>query len=165
MTALRFFVLLPLLATAAVGHAQNAPTYEPTFSIVISTPQEVVKTGAEVRLKIVFTNNSAQPLHYATGVPGRGTGPGFEIDVRDREGKRIPETPYGVKTQGKGPHHPFVGSVFAATVQPEGTVEREVLSSKEYDLSRPDKYTVQVTERNPNPEPSKSNTMTLTVTP
>jgi hypothetical protein len=165
MTALRLLVLLPVLAASAVGRAQNAPTYEPNFSIVVNTPQEIVKTGAEVRLKIVFTNNTARPLHYATGVPGRGTGPGFEIDLRDSKGKRIPETPFGLKAQGKAPHHPFVGSVFAATVPPEGTLVREVLLNKEYDISKPGKYTVRVTERNPNPDPGESNTITLAVTP
>lgn len=165
MTALRLLVLLPVLATATVGHAQNAPTYEPNFSIVINTPQEIVKVGAEVKLKVVFTNNTAQPLHYATGVPGRGTGPGFDIDVRDSQGRRIPKTPYGLKVQGKARHRPFVGSVFTATVQPGGAVEQEALLSKEYDISKPGKYTVRVTERNPNPDPGESNTITLAVMP
>ncbi len=72
MTALRLLALLPALAPAAVGRAQNAPTYQPNFSVVITTPQAVVKSGAEVKLKIAFANNTAQPLHYAAaGAPGR----------------------------------------------------------------------------------------------
>jgi hypothetical protein len=157
-----------LIGCSAVGALVGAGSSQvtakvPSFSIQILAPQAVVKVGSDVRLKIVFTNNTSQPLHYATGAPGRGTGPSFDIDLRDSDGKRIPETPYGLKTQGKAPHRPFVGSVFAATVQPGGTLVREVLLSKEYEISKSGKYTVEVTERNPNPERGESNTITLTV--
>lgn len=165
MRALPVLVFLQLLGGIAASAAQVTPAYEPNFSLTISTPDQVVKSGAEVKLKVAFANNTAQPLHYATGAPGRNGGPGFDIDIHDSQGKRISETPYGLKIQGKARHRPFAGSVFAATVQPGDTVELEVLLSREYDISEPGKYTVQATEKGPNPQQGKSNIVTITVTP
>ena len=55
------------------------------------------------------------------------------------------------------------GSVFTATAHPGDKIEEELILNKEYDLSKPGKYTIQVRERNPKFQAIKSDTITITV--
>ena len=161
--------ILPSVLLAAVfvlprmSPAQAAPPAEPWFSVTISAPKASASVRSDVKMKITFANNTGKDLHYGAGGPGRD-GPVFDIDIRDGNGKVAPETSYGLKMHGKGPGS-FSGSVFSATVHPGETTEDEVNLSKEYDLSKPGKYTVQVKERNPVFQAMKSNTLTITVVP
>jgi hypothetical protein len=166
-TSLRVISFLTIGLTAYIGAAQGAlpptPPAEPWFSVTISTPEATVSVGSGAKLKIVFANNTEKELHSPYGGPGRG-GPVFDIEIRDTKGNPVSETPYGLKMHGKDPH-PFSGSVFRATSRPGETIEEEVALSKEYDLSKPGKYTVHVREKHPVFQAVKSNMITIIVKP
>lgn len=159
----RFMFIFTILVLPPASAAQGRPSVEPWFSVTISTPEPIVTAGADVKLKIIFANNTGKDLHYAVGGPARG-GPAFDIDIRDGEGKPVPETTYGLKMHGKDPR-PFSGSVFSTTVHPGETIEQELILSKEYDLNKAGKYTVQVKEKNSVFQNVQSNTITITLVP
>jgi hypothetical protein len=165
---LRFVPLLALLSlVASVAAPQGAtpttPPAEPWFSVTISTPNASVRAGSDVKLNIVLANTTGKDLHSGYGGPGRD-GPVFDIDIRDSRNVAVPETPFGLTLHGKNPH-PFAGSVFSAPSHPGEPIKEELILSKEYDLSKPGKYTVQVRERHPVFQTVKSNVITITVHP
>jgi len=165
---LRFAPLLALIGlVTSIAAAQDAtpatPTAEPWFSVTISTPEASVSAGSDVKLNVVFANNTGKDLHSGYGGLGRN-GPVFDIYIRDSKNMAVLETPFGLTMHGKNPH-PFSGSVFSATSHPGETIKEELNLSKEYDLSKPGKYTVQVRERHPVFQSVKSNTITITVDP
>lgn len=161
----RFLIISVVFIPWRLTAAQSRQPAEPWFTVAISTPKAVVTVGSEVKLKVVFVNNTEQDIHYpGAGGPGRN-GPVFDIDVRDSSGKLVPETPYGLWMHGKDTRGWRGGSVFAATAHPGGKIEEELMLSKEYDMSKPDEYTVQVRERNPKFRVVKSNSIAITVVP
>jgi hypothetical protein len=165
---LRFASRLALISlvtsiAAAQGATPAIPPAEQWFSVTISTPEASVRAGSDVKLNVVLTNNTGKDLHSGYGGPGRN-GPVFDLDIRDSKNKAVPETPFGLTTQGKN-LHPFSGSAFSATSHPGETIKEELNLSKEYDLSKPGKYTVQVRERHPVFQAVKSNIITITVNP
>lgn len=164
MRILAKLVLLSVLfMLPKMSIAQNALPPEPWFSVAIGTAQTVIPSGSDVKFKVTFTNDTRKDLHYAVGGPGRG-GPPFDINVRDAKGNPVPETSYGLKMHGKDPR-PWSGSVFNATSHPGEAIELDLILSKEYDLSKPGKYTVQVQERYPALQAVRSNILTITVVP
>ncbi len=166
MNILIKLALLSTLTTApGMTAAQGAHPAEPWFSVTISTPKAVVTVGSDIKLKVVFVNNTEQDIRYpGAGGPGR-TGPVFDIDIRDSGGKPALETPYGLKMHGKDTREWRGGSVFGGTAHPGNKIEEELILSKEYDMSKPGDYTVQVLERNPKFQAVKSNSITITVVP
>jgi hypothetical protein len=165
MNSLINFALLSTLCAAPEMVAQGAHPAEPWFSVTISTPKTSVNVASNLKLKVVFVNNTEQDIRYpGAGGPGR-SGPVFDIDVRDSGDKPVPETPYGLKMHGKDTHGWRGGSVFAGTAHPGDKIEEELILSEEYDMSKPGDYTVQVVERNPKFEVVKSNSITITIVP
>jgi hypothetical protein len=160
---IKFALFSTVFVLPRMSAAQGAPPAEPWFSVTISTPEAIVSAGSDVKLKVIFANNTGKDLHYGVGGPGRG-GPAFDIDVRDSEGKPVPETAYGLKMHGKDPH-PWAGSVFTVTSGPGKTMEEELILSKEYDLSKPGKYTVQTQGGKGATRTAKSSVITITVVP
>jgi hypothetical protein len=158
VASLSMLFLLP-----GLSFAQSASPVESWFSLTIGTPEAIATAGSDVKLKVRFTNDTGKNLYYAVGGPGRG-GPAFDINVRDSQGNAVPETSYGLRMHGKDPR-PWSGSVFRATSHSGETVEINLILSKEYDLSKPGKYTVQVQDRRPVVRPVKSNIVTITVLP
>jgi hypothetical protein len=161
---IKFALLSMLTAVPEIITAQGSQPVEPWFSVTITRPKVSVSVGSDVKLKVVFVNNTEQDIRYSgAGGPGRG-GPGFDIDIRDSGGKPAPETPYGLKMHGKDTSWRG-GSVFAGTAHPGDKIEEELILSKEFDMSKPGDYTVQVRERNPKFEVVKSNSITITILP
>ena len=146
------------ISVAVLDSAQVANTQQPWIKIAISTSQSVVKSGSAVVIKITKTNTTDHNLFYGVGV-----GSFTDLDVRNSEGKFVPETPYGQKIHDKG--HWSGGSVFSVPLEPGKARKEEVELSKEYDLSRPGEYTIQARETDPQGIVVKSNTITVTVTP
>jgi hypothetical protein len=145
--------------------AQGAQPAEPWFSVTIVGPKASVSVGSDVRLKVTFVNNTEQDIRYpGAGLPTRN-GPVFDIDIRDSGGKPAQETTYGLRMHGKDVRPWSGGSVFAATAHPGDKIEEELILSKEFDMSNPGDYTVQVRERNPKLQVVKSNSITITVVP
>lgn len=157
-------LLIPTFFTSwQSSGAQGVQPAEPWFTVAISTPKPVVSLGTDVKLKIIFTNNTDGDIRYGVGGPWRG-GPAFDLDVRDSEGKLVLETPYGLKENGKVPAKGVI-TVFTATAHPGEKIEEELILNKEYDLGKPSKYAVQLRERNPKFQAIKSNTVTFTLVP
>jgi hypothetical protein len=129
----------------------------------------MVKAGSPVRVKITTTNTSdREVVYYETG-PWH-----YNIYVRDATGAYAPDTPEGLGKHPWSPRRTGGGGVFSGpsfrfrlAIGPGKKQEDEVDVTKEYDLSKPGKYTVQL-ER-PDPENKgqwlRSNTITVTVTP
>lgn len=95
-------------------------------------------------------------------------GPIIDIDIRDAEGRPVPETPDGrklhVKDHRDGPGGAF--TVVRVPIKPGKTFEEEPMLNKEYDLSTAGKYTIQAHRFDGvSMTLVKSNTITVTVTP
>ncbi len=149
-----------------------------SLTIRVSAPKTVFKTGSPVPLTITLTNVSPHDAFYiVTNKPGGG----LLTVVYDSGGKLAPDTAYGrtvhpwIRPVGppvKGPatrgYIAQAGSYFGFKV-PLAPGERKIIASdatKEYDLSRPGKYTIQVEMSDPESTATiKSNTITITVTP
>jgi hypothetical protein len=172
MSILRFALLAVILGPLGVSGVLLA---EPAFSITISTPESVVKVGSVVRLDITTKNISS-----ATGYRFESTGPGrsIHVEVLDRSGFHVLETPKGQELHGTDPHRHFGGAIFRAKIpfKPGETFEEHLILSEEYDLSEPGKYTIQAYRSNVAteddlkaksnvPSITKSNIITLTITP
>jgi hypothetical protein len=107
----------------------------------------VVKAGSPVNLKITLANTSNRDLvHYFGGPLGAG-GRGENVHVTDAAGDPVPETPEGAKSHLWSPNNGYRGgSAFGGRSPWKAgkTVEWEVDISKDYDLSKPGEYKVQV---------------------
>jgi hypothetical protein len=163
MRALVRLLLISAFFAPGSGVAQGVQSAEPWFSVAISTPRPIATIGADVKLKIIFTNKTGEDIRYGAGGPGRG-GPVFDLDVRDGESKPVSETPRGLILHGKDPR-PWSGSIFSTVAHPGEKIEEELVLNEEYDLSKRGKYTVQLRERNPKFQAVKSNTVTFTLVP
>ncbi len=159
----RFLLILSFFIPWRSIGAQPVQPAEPWFTVTISTPKPEVTVGTDIKLKVVFTNNTEKDIPYAVGGPWRG-GPVFDLDVRDRESKLVPETPYGLKEHGKVPPKGSI-TIFSTAAHPGEKIEEELVLNKEYDLTKLGKYTVQLRERWPKFQAVKSNTITFTLVP
>lgn len=149
-----------LVGTLGIRVVQAAPQpKKPTFTIQISMPQTVIESGAPATVNATLTNASDHDIFEAIGIPHRA------INIKVFSGnKPVPETPYGLKAHGKD-SRPFVGSVFRAAIKPGSVIKVEADLSKEYNLSKPGKYTVQAERWDDNTHQMvESNTITITVT-
>jgi hypothetical protein len=171
MRVLRGLILfLPVFGLISVATAQVVQVEQPSCSISISTPESPIKAGLEVKLDITTKNVSDRTIYlvYST-VPGRN----MRIDVRDSEGNPVSETPYGLKVHGTDPKRvPFSGTMFSTRVpvKPGETYEEKLVLSKEYDMSRPGRYSIRVQRSDVLNDTNtvtfvKSNTITVIVTP
>ena len=159
----RLLLVFALFIPWQPSGAQGVQPSEPWFTVTISTPKPVVKVGTDVKLKVVFINNTREDIRYGAGGPGR-SGPVFDLDLRDSEGKAVPETKRGLTLHGKDPR-PWAGSVYSATAHPGNKIEEQLVLNKEYDLSKPGKYTVQLRERHPQSQGVESNTIPIAIVP
>lgn len=149
---LTFFLLPMLLLPPGISAAQSSQQprdAKPAFSISLSTPRSVVEVGSPLMLGFACTNTSDHDV-----VIGSST----LISVVDSEGKSVPETAYGRKVHGTEPRPvplPEVGppqgvpgrsssGIGPVPMRPGETIRspRSDLS-REYDLIKPGKYTIQ----------------------
>ncbi|MFB3915521.1 MAG: hypothetical protein ACE14M_02250 [Terriglobales bacterium] len=126
------------------------------FTLVISTPEETIKAGSQVRLDYVLTNGSQELL-----IDNALTK--YDIQVRDSQGNLAPLTLSGRELrrkmgQGGGPR---------ITLQPGDDVRGPfAYIEKIYDLTRPGTYTIQVARFDDDSKVLvKSNTISVMVTP
>ena len=105
----------------------------------------------------------------------------MDIQVRDSEGKPVAETEYGKTIHARSIEAPPVdrngpgvptrgprGGAIAMALRPGETLTEESDLTKEFDLSRPGKYTVQAFDRGRDPDTGKtvmSNEVTITGQP
>jgi hypothetical protein len=161
----------------AVQNLQSPENTKPPFTITISTPASSIRAGSEVDLNVVTQNISDRVLYRLETSADAFFGRNLQIDLRDGKGIWVLETPYGRERHGTDPNRPrFEGSVVSirTPLKPGETFEEKIVLSREYDLSKPDIYTVHalrsdmLSETNINfskVTAGKSNTITLTVIP
>ncbi len=141
--------------------AQGSPVSSPRFSFAITGEKSSVKTGAQVWVDAVITNNSDHDLLIYKAV-SEGMDQGgwvYRVDVGNAKGVIPPETQYA-KNIGAG------GSGGYIPLHAGETVTHRVNVSKLYDLSQPGTYTIQLRRFD---EETKtfvlSNKIRVTVTP
>jgi hypothetical protein len=167
-----FLVLSLLLATSCeAAPAQSAQSTKPSFSVAVSANQRTVKSGSEIRVRIVLTNVSDKEL--ATYQDGATRGElDYTIDVLDGNGKEPPETKYLRAVRNKDAAEPGETTTLVVlrdagmrSLKSKGTLTDILDLSKLYDL-QPGTYTLQV-ERTDEESKTvvKSNKITLTVIP
>jgi hypothetical protein len=174
--ALMVFVLFTSVISAG-GQAQvvqPAPA-EPKFSLTIKTAQGTVKVGSDVVVEAEMKNISAEDIFYSV-LTGRGPGPvpsGFTWEILNSEGKPVPLTEYGLKINqleppqgevGSGGYVPAAGKTVFGLLGPGKAIVEHRALSKEYDLGKPGKYSIQAL-RSDGKTDVKSNTITVTITP
>lgn len=160
MKAALALCLFPLIS--GVFPPQNSTQTNPPFSIVISVPSEV-RSGHGVEVKIELTNRSNHNLNMSTAIIDlTGADPNFVVDVRDSKGNPTPKRVYDHADLATW--HALVGYF----VEPGKTYTEGEDVARQYDMTTPGQYVIQVSRRvsnNPADGFIKSNTVTVTVTP
>jgi hypothetical protein len=160
---LSFSLLVPVLWGAGVSGAQTTKTGPdlPQFSLAVSTANNLVKAGSSVVIEVALTNVSDQTI----GLPaqtGRDESQWYKVDVRHQNGSMasaVQHRPAG-NVVPPGAVKVDVYSAVMVELKPRETSKEKVAISDLFDMSRPGKYSVQVTFRG-----AKSNTITITVGP
>lgn len=157
-----------LLALAAANIATARQSAQPVFSVAISVPQDVVASGAEVKVKIVLKNTSDHEIGVARSSREDQGEFHNKIVLRDEHGNLVQMKERG-NNGGKGQND--TDSVIQETMvvfplKPGELLKDGFIVSKAYDMSKPGKYSIQV-ERIDDESKTvvKSNTITVTVTP
>jgi hypothetical protein len=164
--------VMPTMAFMVSGKSaaqvtQPAPA-EPKISITIKTAQSAVKVGSDVEVEVEMKNISAEGVGFVPTSTMSSSTTSFRWDIREGAGKEVPMTEYGLKANcldsPGGVPRICAGSSFEAILDPGKSFRQKLALSKEYDLSRPGKYTIQALGFDGKTD-VKSNTITLTVTP
>ena len=154
---IRVAALAFALASSVMGssRAQTAPTVpeKPKLALSISGPG-TVKSGSKVMIQVARTNISGQailfrvePIEYR-----------YEVVVHDAHGDMAADTDHGREVRRDFGGIQYSGPAFP--LPPRETMKDELVISDLYDLSRPGRYSVQVSCRG-----AKSNTITMAVVP
>jgi hypothetical protein len=143
-------LILPVPVQAAGG----------IFSLTISMPQDTVSTRSEIQLMIKLTNATDHEItlfdtdQYCD----------YTVEVRDSNGQSAPETEKKRKLRCA---EPVAGKVIIVKLKPGEHHEVLIFVSDLFDMTRPDKYTVQVAREIPKEMGQgqvKSNKIAVTVT-
>jgi hypothetical protein len=174
MRAHLIFALFPgLLWLAATSTAQDSRLPKRSFSLSIQGPLDPVRVGSAIPLKLTLTNPSDGDVREAI-IPGTDGKPLRSIDIRVymASGAPVRETVYGMEIHGRKPPGPQGGvphgggvlTVFTFAVKPGKTFSEDADLSKEFDLNKPGKYTVQADRFDPlGASLIKSDIITVTV--
>jgi hypothetical protein len=164
-------LLLASILTLAWSPANGQTTEPPTSALSISiTAQDHVKTGSDVKVEIAVTNNSDHEIKYDAF--GAGTASRTDLDVRDADRHPASAASKPREQSSSPPAKPGEGRAGGYYSGPSSyirigsgkTIHLERVISKEFDLSKPGKYTVQLAHQLDGTI-VKSNTITLMVTP
>ena len=159
-----------LLAAAAIVIFDISPVSaaEPAFSLTISVPRDTIKTGAEVRIRIVQKNATNHRIwlgRVLSSDPSRDDASDYlyVVDVLSDRGIRAPYTKYGKE------HAEAIGADGSVTVFPvpvDGQLEDAVVVSRQYDLSASGRYSIQVRQFDSVSKTwVRSNTIIVTIAP
>lgn len=152
---------------SAAQVAQPA-TAKPKISIAIKTAQNAVKVASDVDVEVEMKNISQEGVGFILTGTMSFSSTSFRWDIRDIASKPVPMTEYGLKANcldsPGGVPRICSGSSFGDTLDPGKAFRQKLTLSKEYDLSKPGKYTIQAF-RSDGKTDVKSNVITLTVTP
>ena len=169
----RRYLFVTLASLSAIGVSRAA---DPTISITISTQRPVVQLGSDLRIKIVLKNISSDPIEFGRS-PSEVQGErSQEVEVRDEQGNKMPETAYYRAVRGKTKDDPprpdgkflpiFIGgSYLTKTVEPGGTFPDGMILNKLIEIVAPGKYTITVRRFDQATKSHvSSNSITFTVT-
>lgn len=147
-------VILTLCATDTVrGNTQP-------FTLILEAEENPVKAGSEVKVEITLCNSSNRAMHMSYGLSELD----YAFEVRDSQDRIPPETEFARKSKGRG----YFSSDHLFYLQlGESLPKAPLVVSKFYDLSRPGKYTIQVSRAVPKELGGgtiKSKAITITIT-
>lgn len=162
MPRYRFIILwafLVLSPTAQVTWSGQVP-----ISVTINAPSSEAKAGSELKLGIALTNTSDKQVDLTTWPEDS------KVDVIDSQGRIVGKI-QGHKESMASPKVPSAlraiqghGSSQGLRLAPQDVIRLQEDLSKDFDLSKPGKYTVQAA-RMYGKTAVKSNTITITVVP
>src|SRR6266849_8724250 len=133
-TSVNRVLILIILAACAVSSAQNSTA---PFTLTLEAKENPVQAGSEVKVDITLRNSSNRAMYMSIGLSELD----YAFDVRDSQDRIPPETEFARKSKGR----PYFGNDHVFYLQPgESLPKAPLVVSKFYDLSRPDKYTIQV---------------------
>jgi len=148
-----------ILAVSLVCAAGSVKSSTQPFTLSLETEQNVVKARSEVKVNVTLRNSSNQAIDMSSGSEEID----YAIDVRDSQGGLAPDTDFARKLKRR----PYYSSEQVFSLKPGESLPKATLSiTKFYDLSRPGKYTIQVSRAVPKELGGgtiKSNTITVTV--
>jgi hypothetical protein len=146
-----------LVAAFALSPTQGANT---PFTLTLEAEENPIKVGSEVKVDITLRNSSNHAIDVGLGWSEAD----YALDVRDSQNRILPETEFARKLKGHG--YFYSDTIF--TLQRGEALPKEMLViSKFCDVSRPGKYTIQVSRAVPKELGGgtvRSNTITITIT-
>lgn len=146
--AVRMIATVALLVVAVEGYAQ-VPS--PPFSLKLDVSPSNAKTGANFVMEVDLTNNTNKRI----GLPiilGMTVEQNFELYVRDSHGNSPAETRYMKAIRGEPTGFPplvAAGSGAGISVAPGEAIKFVSNLPELYDLSRADRYEIQVETLDP----------------
>ena len=146
-------IILTVYSTSSFG-STTAP-----FTLTLEAEENPVKAGSEVKVDITLQNSYNRAIHVHLSLAEME----YTFEVRDDQNRIPPETEYARKAKGRG----YFSNDQILYLQPGESLPKDLLVlTKFYDMSRPGKYTVQVSRAVPKELGGgtvKSNTLTITV--
>jgi hypothetical protein len=149
--------LMPVCISAAADKSQP-------FTVAISASQETVKIGEEIRVHVVLTNVSSEPLFVRRSPNPAEAEMHYTVLFRDKNGKDASETKYGRAVRK---HELVIVSDAAIVLDPGQKLEEDTDLHKLFEITSPGEYEVEFSRHvddDPNNEIVKSNRITITVT-
>ena len=147
---IRISVAVAVLLVAGEMYAQ-APT--PSFSLHVDVSPTSAKAGSELLMAVNLTNNQPDEMvmYVCLGITVQDN---FAIQVRDSRGNSVP-----------GPKRLWCEETATVGINPGATEKFQGDLSRMFDLSRPDRYEIQVERQDDYTNKAvKSNVSYLTVT-
>jgi hypothetical protein len=149
------YLLTTIVAFANPLLAQKHPA-KPPFTLVLTSKEPKVSLGADVWVKIVWTNTSKVELNDNLYRDPSGLDFNYILDFQDSDGHPVTKAPVSA-----------TGSAEFGTLKPGDSQNDDIDLSRLYKLSRPGDYTLQVSRRVPKELGNgviKSNKITITLT-
>jgi hypothetical protein len=148
--------------TAQTPVPANAPaTPQTPIEIKLESPAGNAPVGSDIKVLVDITDTSQNRIFLPFIVGRLGLDLFVKFDVRDQDGKPVAETPERIKMR-HAPLHPYR----QRPLKPGDSVNAEIILNRDYDLSKPGKYSVQAVATDPATKTTAtSNTLSVTVLP
>lgn len=156
LVAVVFILSAPSLLDRGLAQAAGE-----IFSLAISTSQDVVTAGSDVKLLVKLTNTAP----YTIALNNSDQYCAYIVEVRDSSGQSAPETE--TKRTLNCSEHPVAGKVIILKLKPGEHHEDLIFANELFDMTRPDQYTLRVARQVPKQLGQgrvESNTISITVT-
>jgi hypothetical protein len=148
--------------TAAKAKPSKAGDGHASFQIEISAPSDEVQLGGDALIVIALTNLAEHQILFAHRPGMNNPEFSYAFQVRNAAGRVVEETAYGRESRV----HPETEGRTVDYVQPGQSVTQTAHLARLVNLSRPGRYTVRVSRRDPESQTVvESNEITLNVVP